>query len=32
MADDDLETEYHLTPTGWRPGTEYFFRHTKEED
>jgi hypothetical protein len=31
MAVDDLETEYHLTPTGWVTGTSYFFGKTKEE-
>ena len=30
MADDDLETEYHLTHSGWQQGTVFFFRHTKQ--
>jgi hypothetical protein len=25
MAVDDLQTEYHLTPSGWKTGTERFF-------
>jgi hypothetical protein len=25
MAIDDLETEYHLTPSGWVEGTERYF-------
>ena len=25
MADDDLRTEYHLTPAGWVQGTSRYF-------
>ncbi len=31
MAVDDMETEYHLTPSGWVQGTYYFFGKTQKE-
>jgi hypothetical protein len=31
MAEDDLETEYHLTPRGWVIGTSHFFGNTEKE-
>ena len=30
MAVDNVETEYHLTPTGWVIGTDRFFGAGKE--
>ena len=31
MAEDNLLTEYHLTPTGWVQGTERFFRRVSQD-
>ena len=31
MAEDNLLTEYHLTPTGWVQATERFFRRVSQD-
>jgi hypothetical protein len=31
MSYDDYEVEYHLTPTGWKRGTSYYYGKTQQE-
>ena len=31
MSYDDYETEYHLTPHGWKSGTSYFYGKAQKE-
>jgi hypothetical protein len=32
MSYDHYEQEYHLTRTGWKPGTSYFYGSTQQEE
>ncbi len=31
MSYDDYEVEYHLTPSGWKAGTSYFYGKPQQE-